>query len=146
MTRFHVCFLMVAVAILLITANPLPIVAQDETPTKVTNQNRTGDLPFSTSVGTDVEHVEVGSGTLIVRIPIASAKGRGGLDFDFLLRYDAHFFVTAQRVYITGQPYLVWNIENRAWFPDLYGAGWETNASRTHLRDAESELQQPEPE
>jgi len=135
---------MVAVAALLITANPLPIVAQDETPTKVTNQNRIGDLPFSTSVDTDVEHVDIASGSLIVRIPIASTKGRG-LDFDFLLRYDAHFFVTAQRVYITGQPYLVWNIENRAWFPDLYGAGWETNASRTTYGTQKVSCNSPNP-
>ena len=36
--------------------------AHDETPTAVTVQNRTGDLPFSQTVGTGVEHVDIGSG------------------------------------------------------------------------------------
>ena len=45
--------------------------AQDETPTKVNVQNRAGDLPFSTSVGTEVEHVDLASGDLVVHIPIA---------------------------------------------------------------------------
>ena len=49
---------------------------QDETPTAVTVQNRTGDLPFSQTVGTGTEHVDIGSGNLIVDVPIISLPGR----------------------------------------------------------------------
>src|SRR5258708_11248768 len=65
----------------------LDLRAQDETPTTVTVQNRSGDLPFSSSIGTDVEHVDVASGNLIVHIPFTSVKGRG-MDFNFVLNYD----------------------------------------------------------
>src|SRR6266850_4483988 len=66
--------------------------AQDETPIAVTNQNRSGDLPFSMSVGTDIERVDPSSGNLIVTLPIASIPGRG-MEFNFGLRYDARFLV-----------------------------------------------------
>ena len=62
-------------------------------PTVVNDQNRTGDLPFSTSVGTDVEHVDVGSGDLVVHIPILSVKGRGS-DYNYALQYHGHVWIT----------------------------------------------------
>src|SRR5258708_6748318 len=70
----------------------VPAVAVDyEAPTKVDNQNRTGDLPFSTSVGTDIEHIDVGSGSLIVTIPIVSLPGRQ-MPFNFALRWEGMFW------------------------------------------------------
>ena len=89
--------------------------AQDETPTAVTNQNRTGDLPFSTSVGPDVEHVDVASGNLIVRIPITSVPGRG-MGYNFALNYDAMLWAVATRKN-GGVTYQKWNIEKRDWLP-----------------------------
>ena len=38
--------------------------AQDEVPTRITNQNRIGDLPYSTSIGTEIEHVDMATGAL----------------------------------------------------------------------------------
>jgi len=64
--------------------------AQDETPTSVTVQNRTGDLPFSQTVGTGVEHVDIGSGNLIVDFPIISLPGRH-MPFNYGLHYNALF-------------------------------------------------------
>src|SRR5947209_15005847 len=70
--------------------------AQDETPTAVTVQNRTGDLPFSQTVGTGVEHVDIGSGNLIVDFPIISLPGRH-MPFNYGLRYNALFWTVATR-------------------------------------------------
>src|SRR5712692_918005 len=108
-----------------------PASSQDETPTRVTVQNRTGDLPFSTSVGTDVEHVDVASGNLLVMIPFASVPGRG-LNYSFGMRYDARFLVAGTRVITqNGQPYQIWNVENQIWFPDNTGLGWMVPQART---------------
>ncbi|HSA92122.1 MAG TPA: hypothetical protein VLE48_03855, partial [Terriglobales bacterium] len=97
---------------------------QDETPKTVTNQNRSGDLPFSTSIGTDVESVDIGSGGLSVRIPIVSRPGRG-MDFNFMLRYDANFLSVGTRK--SGSTfYQKWNVEKRNWFT-TNGMGWEPN-------------------
>src|SRR5437868_10792945 len=70
--------------------------AQDETPTKVTDQNRSGDLPFSSSVGTDAEHVVIAGGNLVVNIPMLSVPGRG-MPFNFGLWYDNRFLTVAMR-------------------------------------------------
>src|ERR1700692_4066652 len=90
-------------SILLVIALAVVVAAQDETPLQVTNQNRSGDLPFSTSIGTGAEQVDVASGTLKIRIPIISIKGRG-LDYKFMLRYDTAFWATATR-FQTGTGY-----------------------------------------
>src|SRR5579864_1785676 len=74
-----------------------PAQAQDEIPTAITDQNRTGDLPFSTVVGTNIEHVVVASGDLVVNIPIVHVRGRNGLDFDFGLHYDGRLLDLVQR-------------------------------------------------
>ena len=76
--------------------------AQDETPTSVTVQNRTGDLPFSQTVGTGVEHVDIGSGNLIVDFPIVSLPGRH-MPFNYGLRYNALFWTVASRTQANGQ-------------------------------------------
>src|SRR5262249_51253736 len=87
----------------------VPTFGQDEAPTSVTVQNRSGDLPFSTSIGTDIEHVDVSSGNLIIHIPLTTVKGRG-MDFNFGLNYDARFWVVGARQ-PAGQPASnVWNV------------------------------------
>lgn len=70
---------------------------QDETPTAVTPQNRTGDLPYSASLGTDIEHIDLVSGNLMINVPIVDRPGRG-LGFHFGLRYDSRFIVIATRL------------------------------------------------
>ena len=100
------------------------VLAQDETPTKVTPQNRTGDLPYSTSIGSEFEHVDALSGNLIVTIPIVTVPGRG-MDFNFQLRYDARFLVSAERGTASAK-IEIWNVEKR---PNLIsgGLGWTPN-------------------
>src|SRR5579859_3136920 len=82
---------------------------QDEIPTQVTVQNRSGELPFSSTVGTDVEYVDATGGGLHVSIPILHVPGRG-MNYDFGLYYDARFWVSATRS-AGGQNFEVWNIE-----------------------------------
>src|SRR6476646_5778541 len=86
--------------------------AHDETPTAVTVQNRTGDLPFSQTVGTGMEHVDIGSGNLIVNVPILSLPGRH-MPFNYALRYNALFWTVATRTQPNGQQVRFWNIERR---------------------------------
>jgi RHS repeat-associated protein len=93
--------------------------AQDETPTAVTDQNRSGDLPFSGVIGSDIEHVVVTTGDLVVNIPIADLPGRGGR-FHFALRYDGRYLVTALR----GSNY-IWNISRANYLPS--NGLWQTN-------------------
>src|SRR5437667_11968325 len=81
----------------------LDLRAQDETPTTITVQNRSGDLPFSSSIGTDIEHVDVASGNLIIHIPFTSVKGRG-MDFNFGLNYDARYWIAGTRQFANQQP------------------------------------------
>src|SRR4051812_12368448 len=83
----------------------------DETPTKVTAQNRTGDLPFSASLGTDIEHVDIAGGHLVIRIPIYSNPGRGQ-DFDYHLNYNSKYRVQSGRHDPDGIPYYEWVVED----------------------------------
>lgn len=91
--------------------------AQDETPTAVTVQNRTGDLPFSQTVGTGAEHVDIGSGNLIVDIPIISTPGRH-MPFNYGLRYNALFWTVASRPQANGSLRYYWAIERRPYLGD----------------------------
>src|SRR6267154_348455 len=94
---------------------PLLCQAQDEIPNAVTSQNRSGELPFSTRIGTDVEHADVSSGNLTVTIAITSLRGRGQ-NFSFSLRYDARILVAGVRLDPnTGRNYLIWNLEGGPW-------------------------------
>jgi RHS repeat-associated protein len=117
---------------------------QDETPTAVTVQNHTGDLPFSQTVGTGVEHVDIGSGNLIVDIPILSIPGRR-MPFNYGLRYNALFWTVARRSTPTGEVQF-WSIERRPYIggidpglgftptqPQLsWGVSTETCTNTTH--------------
>ena len=121
----------VALGCLLFLATPSS--AQDETPTAVMDQNRSGDLPFSSSVGTDVEHVDIGSGNLVVNIPIVHLRGRG-MPFDFALRYNALFWTPGTRTPPGHPTYQFWNIEKRNYLPSVGSVlGWETNQPYTTL-------------
>src|SRR5438445_4492006 len=127
MTLNNKIFSQFAALIALLFPLSLPCFAQDETPIGVTNQNRSGDLPFSTSIGTDIERVDVSSGNLIVTNPIASIPGRG-MSFNFPLRYDARFWVTATRTDGNGHPYQIWNVSQDPWLGSgSAGLGWTTN-------------------
>src|SRR6476660_9372178 len=86
--------------------------AHDETPTAVTVQNRTGDLHFSPTVGTGVEHADIGSGNLIMDVPILSLPGRH-MPFNYGLRYNALFWTVATRTQPNGQQVHFWNVERR---------------------------------
>jgi len=85
--------------------------AQDEIPAAVTAQNRAGDLPFSQTVGTQVEHVDIGSGNLVVNIPIISLPGRH-MPFNYGLRYNALFWTVEVRELPAGE-YIGWTVEAR---------------------------------
>src|ERR1035437_2009704 len=86
------------------------LLAQDTIPTAVTPMNNTGDLPYSTTIGTDIEHVDLASGNLIVTIPFVSVPGRK-MSFDFGIRFDARFW--AQEMHPNNR--LFWNVEMRNW-------------------------------
>jgi hypothetical protein len=93
--------------------------AQYETPTAVTDQNRTGPLPYSTSIGSDVEEVDIASGNLAVTIPILSLPGRG-MGFNYKLVWQGLFWTPSVR-FVSGVPNVSWKFENR---PYLSGPGW----------------------
>ena len=114
--RNHHYVLMLGVV--LCCLSPARLVAQDETPTRVTDQNRTGELPFSTSVGTAVEHVDVATAALNVKIPIVSVPGRG-VSSEVYIRFNSNFLVAAPRLDIGGNGYYTW-------WPELY-SGWQLN-------------------
>lgn len=92
-------------------------IAQDEIPTEITIQNRTGDLPVSTAIGTDIEHVEPATGNLIVRIPFVDIPGRKN-KFSFGLNYDAAFLTSSQRASAW-----LWLPEQRNWLTTT-ALGW----------------------
>ena len=123
-------------ATLIVLATAIPAIGQDETPTSVTVQNRSGDLPFSMSVGSDIEHVDVGSGNLVVHIPLSSVKGRG-LDFNFGLNYDARYWVTATRQVAPNPPFQIWNVALGNYLNGATtGLGWQPNQSYLSLTNA----------
>ena len=98
--------------------------AQDETPTAVTVQNRTGDLPFSQTVGTGAEHVDIGSGNLIIDVPIISLPGRH-MPFNYGLRYNALFWTVSTRTQVNGQQLHFWNVERRPYIGGMdHGLGF----------------------
>jgi len=85
-------------------------------------------VPFSTSVGTDIEHVDIGSGDLVIRIPIEGVKGRG-LDHNFFLRYNGHVWLTNTVPGGDAGPYQDWEPEP-ALLAGSLGLGWHDNSSQ----------------
>ncbi len=123
---------------LILFAIAIPARAQDEAPTTVTVQNRSGDLPFSTSIGTDIEHVDVASGNLIIHIPFTSVKGRG-MDFNFGLNYDARFWITGTRQPAHQPVTQLWNVGLGNYLPDATsGLGWQPNQGRLTWTNSKS--------
>jgi RHS repeat-associated protein len=88
-----------------------------EVPTQVTDQNRTGDLPFSSSIGTGIEHVDLLTGGLHINLPIENIPNR----FDYHLSYhwDSNYFLLAMRLDGLGRPFWIWTTE--------VNSGWQTN-------------------
>src|ERR1700726_5271315 len=80
---------------------------QSEIPTRVTSQNRTGELPFTTNIGTAIEHVDGATGTLNVRIPIISTPGRG-MDASLYFQFNSNYFLLAPRIDGLGHPFWLW--------------------------------------
>ncbi len=103
-------------------SGPSQFAKAQETPTRVKDQNRAGDLPFSTSVGTDIERVDLSTGNLIVEIPILAVPGRS-MDLDLKLRYNALYWLPATRVDIWGNYRQEWKTEQR----DTFALGWQEN-------------------
>ncbi len=101
--------------------------AQDEIPTRISAQNRSGELPFSVTVGTGIEHVDATSGDLMVTLPILITPGRG-MEYNFSLVYDARFWVAAPRG--GDHPFELWNIEQRGYLPQFTNGLWATNMPR----------------
>jgi RHS repeat-associated protein len=95
------------------------LVAQDSVPTVVTINNRTGDLPYSSQIGSQFEHVELSSGNLIVTIPFLSLPGRG-MSFDYGIRYDAAYWIIQN---LNGGAPAYWNPEMRNWLTSTT-LGW----------------------
>ena len=121
------CFSSLALFLLALAA-----LAQDETPKEVNNQNRSGDLPFSSSVGTEVESVDISTGHLSVRMPFVSLPGRG-MNYRFGIRYDSGYWAAALRG-VPGTYQYLWKIEKRTYVPDN-GLGWQTTQPRlTHTQ------------
>lgn len=83
-----------------------PLAAQDETPTRVTSQNRSGDLPFSPRVGTAIEGVDTATGALRVTIPVVLIPGRG-LNSELYLRFESNIYVRVTRTDGFGNPYYI---------------------------------------
>ncbi len=92
--------------------------AQTEVPTRVTDQNRTGDLPFSTSVGTSIEHVDATTGALNITLPMIKTPGRG-MDWELNYRWNSNYFLMAPRTDGQGRPFWLWTIP--------VNSGWQTN-------------------
>jgi hypothetical protein len=107
--------LLPVVAILLMAVPARP---QGEIPTRVTNQNRTGELPFSTNIGTSIEHVDAATGTLNVRIPLVSNPGRGS-SAQLYYQFNSNYLLLAPRTDGLGHPYWIWTI--------AANSGWQTN-------------------
>jgi hypothetical protein len=119
MSRAHI--LATLLFLIIFGSAAVPARAQDEVPIAVTDQNRSGDLPFSSVIGSATEHVVINSGNLVVNIPIAHLKGRNGRDFDFGLRYDGRNLV------IANLPQSVCMFEAHNYAPS--NGIWQTNQS-----------------
>lgn len=91
--------------------------AQDVVPTAITPTTNSGALPYSTTIGTDAEQVDLASGNLIINIPFVNVPGRK-MSFRYGLRYDARFLMMVGFGANTKQ----WQIERKPWLTaDMVG-------------------------
>lgn len=116
------CFLTLVVFAIVETAG-----AQVMTPTTITDSNRMGNLPFSTSVGTTVEHVDLASGALQVSIPLFSTPGRG-LSTGMVLYYTSNIYNVA--TFYDGEG----DITTQQWAAQV-GSGWSDNSPASTTSD-----------
>ena len=93
---------------------------QTMTPTTITDSNRMGKLPFSTTIGTTVEHVDLASGALNVDIPLFSVPGRG-LSTGASLHYSSNIYNVA--ILYDGEG----DITTQEWAAQV-GSGWSDNS------------------
>jgi RHS repeat-associated protein len=102
------------------------LVAQDVIPTKVDTQNRTGPLPFSSSVAGDVDAVDVATQSLRIHIPIFSLPGRG-IPARLALRWDGQFWTRVHFIDIHGNLVHQWKIEQRQYMTGngQLALGWQ---------------------
>ena len=111
-----------ALVLLFVSLGSLLAIAQDDIPTKVTDQNRSGEMPFSTSIGTQIEHVDVGSAALNIVVPIVKFPGRNGMDFEFSLHWNSNQYMMAPRTDGQGNPFYIWTMEQYS--------GWQANQTQ----------------
>jgi YD repeat-containing protein len=91
-------------------------------PTNVTDQNRTAQLPFSSSISSKYDSVDLSTGNLSIRVPLLHVKGRAGDDYNVVLRFEGNFWI--QEV-LTGGLNALWVNEARNPLNGLLG--WELN-------------------
>ena len=63
-------------------------------PTVVTAENNTGELPYSTTIGSGTEHVDLASGNLLINVSFVSVPGRS---------YDVRLRDFLRRTFLDGQ-------------------------------------------
>jgi RHS repeat-associated protein len=99
-------------------------------PTAVTDQNRTGPMPYTASMGTGVENVDLSTGNLSIRIPLVHVNSRGK-DYDITLQYDGNYWSPLS---IPNNDSSEWANETRTYIPGL--TGW--SLSQPYITYAES--------
>jgi YD repeat-containing protein len=92
-----------------------------DTPSAITDQNRSGPLPYASSIGSSIESVNMSNGNLSVRIPLVNIKSRG-INYALTLMYDGNFWTPMSIPTSNGE---LWANENRLYIPGL--VGWSLN-------------------
>ena len=77
--------------------------AQSINPTVPTDQNRSGDLPFSSNIGEGIEHVDMSSGALQIHIPLIQNSGRGQTS-QLALSFNSNLYAEVQFINGVGNP------------------------------------------
>lgn len=80
-------------------------------PTSVTDANATGNKPFGTYAGSDIDNIDLNNGAVNIQIPLFSKKGRG-LDFAIAVTYSSKIWVVGTKSTADG-PIDVWKNEIR---------------------------------
>ena len=113
-------FCPMAALFFVIALAPLASAQSDEVPMQVTDQNRTGDLPFSSSMGTSIEHVDLLTGGLHISLAVGESIPNR---FDYHLNYhwDSNYFLLAMRLDGLGRPFWIWTTEKHS--------GWQANTA-----------------
>jgi RHS repeat-associated protein len=94
--------------------------AQTVTPTTITDSNRSGPLPFSQTVGTKIENVDLASGALNLAIPLFSVPGRH-LTSGLTLYYTSNIY-SVNTIYDSDG-----DVTSQEWGMNNAGSGWSSN-------------------